>query len=224
MAVQKCLHSWAFVCEMQPTDLLDQVRGFRSDRLKRVSTKVTAGDGQQYVETLQDSGKYTILKSGNSTGYVVDNKEDITVSLVVQGLILGSQDVAMELKILEDFNVTHILNVGYKIPNYFESKFIYKNVEVLDDPSTDIRKFFDGCFEFIDDGRQEGCTLVHCNAGVSRAPTIVIAYLMKKYHMKLKEAYALVKSVRSNIRPNDGFMKVLEEYDKELFDGFGKTG
>lgn len=107
--------------------------------------------------------------------------------------------------------------MGYKIPNYYESKFIYKNVEILDDPATNIRLFFDGCFDFIDDGRQEGCILVHCNAGISRAPTIVIAYLMKKCNMRLKEAYDLVKMVRSRIRPNDGFMKVLKEYESELF-------
>lgn len=123
----------------------------------------------------------------------------------------------MELKILKDFNVTHILNVGYRILNYYESKFVYKNVEILDDPSTNIRVFFDGCFDFIDDGRVEGCILVHCNAGVSRAPTIVIAYLMKENKMRLKEAYDLVKSVRPCIRPNDGFMKTLKDYDNELF-------
>lgn len=137
--------------------------------------------------------------------------------LLMSIFLLGSQDVAFELQILEDFNVTHILNVGYRIPNYYESKFVYKNVEILDDPSTNIRIFFEGCFDFIDDGRQEGCILVHCNAGVSRAPTIVIAYLMKKFNMHLKESFNLVKSVRPSIRPNDGFMKVLKEYEKELF-------
>ena len=94
---------------------------------------------------------------------------------------------------------------------------MYKNVEILDDPSTNIRIFFEGCFDFIDDGRQEGCILVHCNAGVSRAPTIVIAYLMKKFNMHLKEAFDLVKSVRPCVRPNDGFMKILKQYESELF-------
>lgn len=63
---------------------------------------------------------------------------------------------------------------------------------------------------------------MHCNAGVSRAPTIVIAYLMKKFNMRLKEAYDLVKSVRSSIRPNEGFMKTLKEYERELFPENGK--
>lgn len=70
-------------------DLLSQVKQFRPDNLKRVSTKVTASDGQQYVETLQDCGNYALTKSGLSHGYVIDNKADITVSLIVDGLILG---------------------------------------------------------------------------------------------------------------------------------------
>ncbi|CAL1276220.1 unnamed protein product [Larinioides sclopetarius] len=202
---------------MEQRSFLEQVRGFRNDSLKKVRTKVTAADGQQFIETLEDEGYSVFKQSVISTGYVVDNRADITVSLIMPGLILGSQDVAAELQILEDFNVTHILNIGYAIPNHFESKFVYKNVEILDDPTTDIKIFFEGCFDFIDDGRQEGCVLVHCNAGVSRAPTIVLAYLMNRCKMTLKDAYSLVKSVRSCIRPNDGFMKVLEEYEKELY-------
>ncbi|GFQ93598.1 dual specificity protein phosphatase 19 [Trichonephila clavata] len=202
---------------MEQRSFLEQLRKFRNDDLKKVTTRVTAADGRQFEETFKD-GDYSLSRSGLSAGFVIDNRADITVALIVQGLILGSQDVAAELKILEDFNVTHILNVGYKIPNCFESKFIYKNVEILDDPSSNIRTFFEGCFDFIDDGRLEGCVLVHCNAGLSRAPTIVIAYLMKKYNMTLKEAFERVKSVRSGIRPNVGFMKVLEEFEKEIFD------
>ncbi|GIX73777.1 dual specificity protein phosphatase 19 [Caerostris darwini] len=202
---------------MEQQNFLEQVRRFRCENLKKVSTTVTAVDGQQFVETLKE-GNYSISRSGLTSGYVIDNTADITVSLIMTGLILGSQDVAAELKILEDFNVTHILNAAYRIPNHFESKFVYKNVEVLDDPNSNIRIFFEGCFEFIDDGRQEGCVLVHCNAGVSRAPTIVLAYLMKQCNMTLKEAFNLVKSVRPCIRPNDGFMRTLEEYEKEIHD------
>ncbi len=38
---------------------------------------------------------------------------------------------------------------------------------------------------------------VHCNAGLNRAPTIVIAYLHQHDGMGLEEACALVKSVRA---------------------------
>ena len=43
--------------------------------------------------------------------------------------------------------------------------------------------------------------------------TKVIAYVMKEEGMSLKEALSLVKSKRSCIQPNPGFMKQLETYE-----------
>ncbi|CAG9322936.1 unnamed protein product [Blepharisma stoltei] len=54
--------------------------------------------------------------------------------------------------------------------------------------------------------------LVHCVAGVSRSPAIVIAYLMAKHNIFYEEAYGFVKSKRDFIQPNLGFEKQLIEY------------
>ncbi len=60
--------------------------------------------------------------------------------------------------------------------------------------------------------RQEGAVFVHCNAGVSRAATVVIAYHMKTQDVDFHTAYQHVKGVRPCIRPNDGFMRQLKQY------------
>lgn len=95
---------------------------------------------------------------------------------------------------MEDYEVTHILNVGYGIENAYEDEYNYKKIEILDVPETDIRKYFGDCFEFIDEARHYGNCLVHCNAGVSRSSAICIAYLMKKEKMRFNEALAAVSS------------------------------
>lgn len=51
-------------------------------------------------------------------------------------------------------------------------------------------------------------------AGVSRSATLVIAYMMKRYRLSLKEAEQLVRSKRPFINPNPGFMKQLQLYDQ----------
>jgi dual specificity phosphatase 3 len=50
--------------------------------------------------------------------------------------------------------------------------------------------------------------LVHCAAGVSRSPTLVLAFLIVEEKMTLRAAYDLVSS-RRLIQPNEGFMEQL---------------
>lgn len=46
---------------------------------------------------------------------------------------------------------------------------------------------------------------MHCQKGVSRSATIVIAYLIKKFKVTYKDALDFVKKKRSVVKPNEGF-------------------
>lgn len=81
----------------------------------------------------------------------------------------------------------------------------------------DLGKYFFECFQFIEEGLKSGGVLVHCMAGISRGPAIVIGYLMYKHLMTLNEAYELVKEKRPLIKPNKGFLEQLQELEKKLF-------
>ena len=57
---------------------------------------------------------------------------------------------------------------------------------------------------------------VHCVAGVSRSATVVCAWLMKTYGMSRDKALTFLKSRRSVVNPNEGFMKVLKQWESHL--------
>lgn len=64
--------------------------------------------------------------------------------------------------------------------------------------------------------RTGGKILVHCEAGISRSPTICMAYLMKTKKLCLEEAFDYIKQRRSLISPNFGFMGQLLQYESEI--------
>lgn len=186
--------------------------------LRHTKTQVTTPDGQSKIEEMLQDGSHTVMSIPSTwPGFVIDTKPDLRYSFILNKVIIGSQDVAQDLDILTNNKVTHILNVATGITNLFEGWFIYKTKEAFDTPMYQIIDIFDECCEYIHSAViSGGCVLVHCNAGVSRSVSIVIAYLMKHYGMSFDEAFNFVKSKRSFIRPNVGFVEQLKTYEAKL--------
>jgi len=114
--------------------------------------------------------------------------------------------------------VVNILNMAVEIEDKFPVEFHYKKIPLEDDENQDIRSHFEETSEWIERARVKGeLVIVHCAAGVSRSATIVLAYLMSKERMKLKDAFAFVKKKRPVISPNSGFLFQLWKYEEELF-------
>uniref|UniRef100_A0A6B2LJQ5 protein-tyrosine-phosphatase n=1 Tax=Arcella intermedia TaxID=1963864 RepID=A0A6B2LJQ5_9EUKA len=59
--------------------------------------------------------------------------------------------------------------------------------------------------------------LVHCDAGISRSATMVIAFLIKIQNMTLPNALKFLKTKRPEVEPNHGFLYQLFSYEKSLY-------
>jgi dual specificity MAP kinase phosphatase len=138
-------------------------------------------------------------------------------SEILPHLLIGNQRDAASRERLTELGVTHILNVTALLPLHFESDgIVYKRLPASDSGSQNLKQYFMEAIEFIDNARAaNGRVLVHCQAGVSRSPTIVIAYLIAKNRKNLSEAFSFVKDRRSIVAPNLNFMGQLLEFDQQ---------
>jgi protein-tyrosine phosphatase len=140
-------------------------------------------------------------------------KDCIDASRIINRLYLGSYDNAATCKDgLVNYKITHILTIGYDMPNEFPKDFIYHLIKLQDNALEDISSYFTECFEFIDNAlasNNNNRILVHCFAGISRSATIVVAYLMHSMGLSYVESCECVRKARHWINPNSGFRKQL---------------
>jgi hypothetical protein len=56
--------------------------------------------------------------------------------------------------------------------------------------------------------------LIHCNLGISRSSSILIAYLISRYKLCLYAAFSYVKDKRLQIAPNYSFLRQLKQFEE----------
>lgn len=121
---------------------------------------------------------------------------------------------------LENLEIKFVVNATVELPNTplpDNRPPTYLRVPVKDSRDSHLIEYFDQVADMIEKTRQEdGKSLVHCVAGVSRSVSLILAYLMKYADMSLKQAFHHVRSVRPQVRPNTGFFKQLIEYEQRL--------
>uniref|UniRef100_A0A2R8ZUF5 protein-tyrosine-phosphatase n=1 Tax=Pan paniscus TaxID=9597 RepID=A0A2R8ZUF5_PANPA len=132
-------------------------------------------------------------------------------------LYLGSAYHASKCEFLANLHITALLNVSRRTSEACTTHLHYKWIPVEDSHTADISSHFQEAIDFIDCVREKGGkVLVHCEAGISRSPTICMAYLMKTKQFRLKEAFDYIKQRRSMVSPNFGFMGQLLQYESEI--------
>ena len=141
--------------------------------------------------------------------------EDTTYSVteVLPGLFISDMYHAQDRKEITSRNIRSIVNITDDVPTPFED-IEYLRIPIKDNGSVQISTFFEETYDFIDAARKRGGVLVHCGYGISRAPTIVAAYLIKKYKLGYQQALESIRLKRHGIDPNLSFTIALFNLSK----------
>jgi Dual specificity phosphatase, catalytic domain len=140
---------------------------------------------------------------------------------IVGDIYLGSQTAASPSRWeeLRDLRIGGIVNCTNSSPCHFreEKGMRYCRVPVNDECEADILTFLDGATWFLHQALCQHRTnvLVHCQQGISRSATVVMAFLIRYYSMTRDEAFLHVKSWRPIVCPNPGFWRQLEQYEDQ---------
>ncbi|CAF3963411.1 unnamed protein product [Rotaria magnacalcarata] len=161
-----------------------------------------------------------LLPIATTTATITPSQNDIDnfpMTHIIDGLYIGSESNAKNLEELSQEQIRCIINVTSHVPLYHSDHFQYCHLPADDTQKQNLLEHFDQAYSFIHDAIEKNeKILVHCVAGISRSPAIVIGFLMRYAKMNMNDAYNFVKRKRSIVSPNLNFMGQLLEYEKKL--------
>uniref|UniRef100_A0A0N5AAC6 protein-tyrosine-phosphatase n=1 Tax=Syphacia muris TaxID=451379 RepID=A0A0N5AAC6_9BILA len=131
-------------------------------------------------------------------------------------LYLGSEQDALDSSVLNKFNIQYIINISVNCPQpeAVKQEGHFMRIPINDSYGEKLLPYFEDAFKFLDKVKEIGSTvLIHCLAGISRSPTLAIAYVMKKYRWPAEKAYRFVKEKRPSVAPNFDFMGQLLDFE-----------
>lgn len=148
-----------------------------------------------------------------------------SICKIEEGFFICGVDALRDFERLRRLGIRCVLNAAQRdlytmgddpslarIEDEFEVKII--GAEDAEDCNLSVR--FNEIADFIEGGRAKGGVVVHCAAGISRASTSSMAYLMIKENWELNAAFMHVHCVRTFIRPNVGFWRQLRDLEQSL--------
>ena len=159
---------------------------------------------------------------GVDLDFSVDMRESL-LSEITPTVYLGARPSQQSVEGLKEVGVTHVVSClpeDHRPQVAFLGKdFHHRFFGVQDGIHQNIAGTFSPFFDFatVATASDPNAKLfVHCEVGVSRSATLVIAWLMKIEGLNFLDAYRRVRSKRFKILPNIGFASQLQRLEHEL--------
>ena len=138
-------------------------------------------------------------------------------------LYLGARPNQERVQELKSAGVTHVVSCLKADERsqmlFLQQDFDHLFLEIHDGIHQDIAATFAQFFDFVaaaTSSDPKAKLFVHCEVGVSRSPTLVIAFLMKTEALSFFDALCQVRSKRFQVLPNIGFASQLQRLEHEL--------
>ncbi len=135
---------------------------------------------------------------------------------VIDNIYIGNSLNASNYYELEDYNITHVINVSEEISNYFPDDMDYLRISVSDTNDASLESYFGRALRFIQEAGDDSNIFIHCFMGSSRSATIVVLYLMKYHKMSFNQAYKFLKNKRPVVNMNVSFAEELQDIEKNM--------
>ena len=133
-------------------------------------------------------------------------------------LFISGIAVTSRLDTLKKARITHIINATFEYPNTFPDDFEYLHIPAVDRASERLAPYFARVIAFgLKAQKKGGRVLVHCQEGISRSTTLAIAMLMQMEHLRLDEAFQMVKEVNPDTEPAPQFLRELRLLELRMF-------
>ena len=153
------------------------------------------------------------------------SSEVISISKIRDGIFIGDMRAGINLDLLMQFKISHIINAtGMQLPYTFESIGIkYLTIEWSENPKEETTLITNDIatkiISFIDDSLINGEGLFGFSFnGKNRICVVIVIYLMTKFMWPLKKCYEYVKKKKADIDINTYYKNQLTEYEKKLFE------
>ncbi|KAF3922375.1 hypothetical protein AA313_de0202306 [Arthrobotrys entomopaga] len=146
------------------------------------------------------------------------------ISKIEDGLYLGDGQSSYKRDILTEYKISAVVSVTvgrwfhWGMPWYYElipeGQHIYVPTKdtMTHDLLPDLARICDHIDKYRAGEITPGNVLVHCEQGISRSSTAVIAYLKRSHKWSFPDALAFVKTKR-RIRPNENFREQLQVWE-----------
>jgi protein-tyrosine phosphatase len=142
------------------------------------------------------------------------------VTKIEDGLYLGDSLCLRDQRLFQEHNIGAVVSITH-VKRFFQDWYLeiisddhHLHIPANDSMTQDILPYFTSTCDFIHKNRASCSVLIHCEKGISRSATLMVAYLMRTHKLGRDRALDLVKEMRK-VKPNDNFMEQLAVWEAE---------